>query len=58
MKPTTIFIFLWILIVTRGPASAALINFMNPERFVDHSILKQLESTGFINHVAGQYGIK
>ena len=31
---------------------------MNPERFVDHSILKELESTGFVNHVAGQYGIK
>jgi ABC-type nitrate/sulfonate/bicarbonate transport system substrate-binding protein len=31
---------------------------MNPERFVDHSILKELESMGFINHMAGQYGIK
>jgi NitT/TauT family transport system substrate-binding protein len=31
---------------------------MNPERFVDHSILKELESTGFINRVAAQYGLK
>jgi len=25
---------------------------------VDHSILKELESTGFINRVAAQYGLK
>lgn len=31
---------------------------INPERFVDHSILKELESTGFINRVAAQYGLK
>jgi NitT/TauT family transport system substrate-binding protein len=31
---------------------------VNPERFVDHSILRELESTGFINRVAAQYGLK
>jgi NitT/TauT family transport system substrate-binding protein len=31
---------------------------MSPERFVDHSILRELESTGFIGRVAAQYGLK
>ena len=31
---------------------------VDPERFVDHSILRELESTGFINRVAAQYGLK
>ena len=31
---------------------------MNPERFVDNSILKELESTGFINRIAAQYSLK
>jgi ABC-type nitrate/sulfonate/bicarbonate transport system substrate-binding protein len=30
----------------------------DPAQFVDHSILKELESTGFIDRVAAQYGLK
>jgi hypothetical protein len=30
----------------------------NPAQFVDHSILKELEATGFIDRVAAQYGLK
>src|ERR1043166_1585818 len=30
----------------------------NPERFVDHSILRELESTGFINRIVAQYCLK
>jgi NitT/TauT family transport system substrate-binding protein len=30
----------------------------NPGQFVDHSILKELETTGFIDRVMAQYGLK
>ena len=30
----------------------------DPSQFVDHSILKELESTGFIERVIAQYGLK
>ena len=30
----------------------------DPSQFVDHSILKELENTGFIDRVAAQYGLK
>jgi ABC-type nitrate/sulfonate/bicarbonate transport system substrate-binding protein len=30
----------------------------NPAQFVDHSILKELETTGFIDRVVAQYGLK
>jgi ABC-type nitrate/sulfonate/bicarbonate transport system substrate-binding protein len=30
----------------------------NPAQFVDHSILRELETTGFIDRVAAQYGLK
>ena len=30
----------------------------NPAQFVDHSILKELETTGFIDRVMAQYGLK
>jgi ABC-type nitrate/sulfonate/bicarbonate transport system substrate-binding protein len=30
----------------------------DPSQFVDHSILKELESTGFIDRVIAQYGLK
>jgi ABC-type nitrate/sulfonate/bicarbonate transport system substrate-binding protein len=31
---------------------------VDPSQFVDHSILKELESTGFIERVIAQYGLK
>jgi hypothetical protein len=30
----------------------------NPAQFVDHSILKELETTGFIDRIVAQYGVK
>lgn len=30
----------------------------DPSQFVDHSILKELETTGFIDRMAAQYGVK
>ena len=30
----------------------------NPAQFVDHSILKELETTGFIDRMVTQYGLK
>jgi hypothetical protein len=30
----------------------------DPLQFVDHSILKELETSGFVDRVAAQYGLK
>jgi hypothetical protein len=30
----------------------------NPAQFVDHSIIKELETTGFIDRMVTQYGLK
>ena len=30
----------------------------NPAQFVDHSILRELETTGFIDRVVAQYGLR
>ena len=30
----------------------------NPAQFVDHSIIKELETTGFIDRIVAQYGLK
>jgi hypothetical protein len=30
----------------------------DPAQFVDHSILKELETTGFIDRIVAQYGLK
>jgi len=53
MKPTTIFIFLWILIVTRGPASPALINFSTASDTGNTAPLWRSQRSGIYNQLPG-----